>query len=246
MTEKKDTKKTETITVTQQPLTLAQKLHKVWELGVSIPKTGYNSHHGYKYFTEKDVLEVVKRPFADAGLIAMFDVIEAVTTLRNGKHLGNGIFETINACKVTINITIMDVDTEKEILCKAFGYAEDKGDKALYKAITGAVKYFWLKNFGLATEEDPENDDTGNFWGNEAKKQQQAPPPAIPNYHKDNDEQTALKKEIAKLLGVHDIRQPEFTQITGLETLQGNISTVVLAEAYRVLSEHINGMRIAS
>lgn len=41
------------------------------------------------------------------------------------------------------------------------GYAEDKGDKAVYKAITGATKYAFWKCFGLSTGDDPETEDEG-------------------------------------------------------------------------------------
>ena len=51
------------------------------------------------------------------------------------------------------------METGEEIESRFTGYAEDNNDKAIYKATTGANKYFYLKFFGIATEDDPERED---------------------------------------------------------------------------------------
>ena len=57
---------------------------------------------------------------------------------------------------VTVKITIVDADSGESITASAPGYAEDKGDKHLYKAITGATKYAVRSFFCLPSEDDPE------------------------------------------------------------------------------------------
>jgi hypothetical protein len=54
--------------------------------------------------------------------------------------------------------TFMDVDTAEEITVKVAGEGLDPGDKAPYKAMTGALKYALLQSFLLATGDDPEED----------------------------------------------------------------------------------------
>ena len=38
------------------------------------------------------------------------------------------------------------------------GVGEDAGDKAIYKALTGALKYFYIQLLSLPTGDDPEDD----------------------------------------------------------------------------------------
>ena len=53
--------------------------------------------------------------------------------------------------------TFSDVDSGEEIVAKVAGQGLDAGDKAPYKAITGALKYALLQSFLLATGDDPED-----------------------------------------------------------------------------------------
>ena len=54
--------------------------------------------------------------------------------------------------------TFMDADTAEEISVKVAGEGLDPGDKAPYKAMTGALKYALLQSFLLATGDDPEEE----------------------------------------------------------------------------------------
>src|ERR1700738_5163472 len=54
--------------------------------------------------------------------------------------------------------TFMDRDTAEEITVKVAGEGLDTGDKAPYKAMTGALKYALLQSFLLATGDDPEDE----------------------------------------------------------------------------------------
>src|SRR6202045_3796544 len=54
--------------------------------------------------------------------------------------------------------TFIDVDTGEEITAKVAGQGLDSGDKAPYKAMTGALKYALLQSFLIATGDDPEDE----------------------------------------------------------------------------------------
>jgi hypothetical protein len=54
--------------------------------------------------------------------------------------------------------TFSDVDSGEEIVAKVAGQGLDSGDKAPYKAMTGALKYALLQSFLLATGDDPEDE----------------------------------------------------------------------------------------
>jgi hypothetical protein len=49
-------------------------------------------------------------------------------------------------------------DTGAKVKLLYSGYALDEGDKHIYKAYTGAIKYFLINNFMLSTGDDPEMD----------------------------------------------------------------------------------------
>ncbi len=53
---------------------------------------------------------------------------------------------------------LLDVDSGESHVSTAYGQGQDKGDKGVYKAATGAEKYFLLKTFLIATGDDAEKE----------------------------------------------------------------------------------------
>jgi hypothetical protein len=60
--------------------------------------------------------------------------------------------------RVVMAYTFADVDSGEELVAKVAGQGLDPGDKAPYKAMTGALKYALLQSFLLATGDDPEDE----------------------------------------------------------------------------------------
>jgi len=60
-----------------------------------------------------------------------------------------------------MNYSFVDVYTGEEIVTRVAGEGLDAGDKAPYKAMTGALKYALLQSFLLATGDDPEEERGG-------------------------------------------------------------------------------------
>ena len=60
----------------------------------------------------------------------------------------------------TVNVRYGFIDSEsgQELSGSAVGQGTDKGDKGVYKAITGAIKYIYMKSFNIPTGDDPENE----------------------------------------------------------------------------------------
>lgn len=127
---------------------LATKLCKIMELTKTIGKSGYNSFQKYHYSTEQDIIEEIKKHLASIGVVLLPSVI-----LEEHRERGKNDF-------VRVGISFLLVDTESgESLERVFyGTGEDNGDKALYKAYTGAMKYFLSKTFLIASDDDPERD----------------------------------------------------------------------------------------
>jgi PDZ domain-containing secreted protein len=83
-----------------------------------------------------------------------------------------GTIDNRRYAKVLMDYTVVDAESGESVHSRMAGYAEDSNDKALYKAITGANKYFYLKFLGIPTNDDPEADDVNSQRsnGNQAGK----------------------------------------------------------------------------
>jgi len=69
-----------------------------------------------------------------------------------------GRSEAERVARVIMSYSFEDVDTAEAVTIKVAGEGQDAGDKAPYKAMTGALKYALLQSFLLATGDDPEEE----------------------------------------------------------------------------------------
>ncbi|UKL29980.1 ERF family protein [Bacillus phage PK1] len=123
-----------------------KKIGKVMSAVVRVPKNGYNSFHKYNYTTESDLTESIRPILQEAGLAFFSNVLEQE---REGEFT-----------KVKMEFTLADMDSGEVLKSTYWGEGQDKGDKGLYKAYTGATKYFLMKTFLIPTGDDPEADNT--------------------------------------------------------------------------------------
>jgi len=117
-----------------------------------IPKTGTNKFDNYDYATESDVADAIRPLLGKHGLaflptVAEADKWDAGTTRQGTQQWG-----------VTIALDVTVTDGETAHVSRWFGEAIDRGDKAYYKAYTGALKYALLKTFCAGQGDDPEQD----------------------------------------------------------------------------------------
>lgn len=124
---------------------LTSKLVKVMAEVKYVQKSGYNAFHKYNYATEADVLDKVRESLTKYNVF-IFQSVENVTK--------EGELTT-----ASVKYTLVDGDTGESMSVMSAGSGADKSDKGVYKAITGASKYFLLKNFMVATGDDPEASD---------------------------------------------------------------------------------------
>jgi hypothetical protein len=116
-----------------------------------IPKNGTNEFHGYKFATEADVSDALRKELADRDIAVfvssrMLDVREAKTPRGKDTLLTD----------VGVEITFACGQTGATFTVASVGTGDDPSDKGTYKAITGAVKYALLKTFLIPTGDDPE------------------------------------------------------------------------------------------
>ena len=134
------------------------------EKGILV-KGAVNDFDNYEYFSEAQYKELFTELFSKCGI--EFDSTETNVQLIDGTDKQKfGVF-------VTIEFQMSDMDTGYTMKSIHSGIAFDKGDKALYKAKTGALKYFFATTFLVATKDDPERaDEEAPKKANNYKKQQ--------------------------------------------------------------------------
>lgn len=136
------------------PRSLYAKLAEVMQEIGYVQKRGRNKYHGYDYVTEADLVDAVREKLAKRNVVVIPSVTsidERPVTSDKGKH------STITTVRVAF--TFCDGDSGEMHRAEWAGAGDDPADKGLYKAYTGAVKYFFMKSFLIPTGDDPEADD---------------------------------------------------------------------------------------
>lgn len=119
-----------------------------------LPKAGVNEFDRYKYFSEAQYKELFTELFSDHGLELNFNELEYDTF--------EGTEKQANGRMVKLEFYLYDIDTGFYETTVITGEGIDKGDKAGYKAYTGALKYFLADKFMVATGDDAEKESPDN------------------------------------------------------------------------------------
>ena len=146
-------------------LNLRQKLAEVRRRIGYVQKRGFNERNNYSYVTAADLAGAVGDILAELGVVIV-PRLESITYEPNPP----GRTEVARAAQVVMAYTFTDVETGDEITTKVAGQGLDAGDKAPYKAMTGALKYALLQSFLLATGDDPEEERINHTSGNGSER----------------------------------------------------------------------------
>lgn len=130
---------------------LVEKLVEVLGKVERVAKRGTNETQRYKYATEADIVEEVRGHLAEVGVLLIPSVTKLEWRVIEGR---NG---PINIATVFMTFTFKD--GAEEIGVPVVGEGMDSGDKNVYKAMTGALKYALKQTFLIPTGDDPEKDD---------------------------------------------------------------------------------------
>lgn len=116
-----------------------------------LPKGAINEYDNYEYFSEAQYKELFTELFSQEGLEwtpSEYQVVEFKGT--DKQPFGR---------RVTMVYHLQDTETGFSEVTYHSGEAIDKGDKALYKAKTGALKAYFASTFLVATKDDPEREE---------------------------------------------------------------------------------------
>jgi len=119
----------------------------------AMERKGENTFHHYSYFTE-DQLTAALRPKLAAENLFILTSVESIATEVFKNQKGN----EERLVTVTTSHVIYDGETGGKLVARGVGMGADAGDKGAYKAVTGAMKYFLMKNFLISDNADPEGD----------------------------------------------------------------------------------------
>ena len=133
-------------------LNLRQKLAEVRRRIGYVQKRGHNERFNYSYVTAADIAGSVGDILAELGVV----VIPSLEEISYESTAGRG--GATPMARVIMAYTFSDVDSGEEVIATVAGQGLDAGDKAPYKAMTGALKYALLQTFLLATGDDPEDE----------------------------------------------------------------------------------------
>ena len=146
-----------------QPIKLAAKIAKVMEAVGYVAKTGTNSAQGYKFVQASAVADKVREQLSKLNVSMTPTQVDV---------LSEGLTPSGKQSLLTLRFTwtLTDGDSGETISFQSVGTGADSGDKAAYKAATGALKYALLTGFLIPTGDDPEADAATDRVGEAAKR----------------------------------------------------------------------------
>ena len=139
-------------------MTLKEKLVKIYEAIDHIEKKGHNKAQGYFYIRSADVTHAIRKQLAELKVYAEinFEFIGDSYTIARAKDK-DAPFSAVN---VRCSIIFRDLESDEILSASGLGSGADGGDKAAYKAQTGALKYALKNAFLVPDEADPEADES--------------------------------------------------------------------------------------
>lgn len=142
-------------------------------------KDGRNTFQNYNYLTETQVTLKMKELFDKNNVMFLPKNIEekSITEISPSK---TGTKQYVTTVKISYQF--VDIDTGEIYEGSIEGQGSDTADKGVYKAITGGIKYVFMKTFNIPTGDDPEVDKRKPEYNKQAPQPQryQAPAPARP------------------------------------------------------------------
>lgn len=138
----------------QNKIKLLQKMALVMQQIGDVKKTGINKEQNYEYRTDEDISAKLNELFVANKIFFYQEVTGMQREQSNLTKSGGNLYLT----EIQTVFHYVDIDTGYELVGQMRGAGEDRGDKGLYKAITGAKKYTHTVNFMLSDGSDPEKD----------------------------------------------------------------------------------------
>lgn len=129
---------------------ILKKISAIQKEVTRIEKGGTNVAQGYKYLSETQIAEVFK------PLLETHGVVFLASSRITGKQPNSSGKQILT--DVEIVYEFVDVESGQSVAGIWAGQGADPNDKGVYKGVTGAIKYIFMKTFLIPTGDDPEDD----------------------------------------------------------------------------------------
>jgi hypothetical protein len=165
---------------------VAQKIFKIMGMVEYLKKDGKVEFGStkYKYLSEEKITQQIREKLLEVGLIIVPTKCK--------------VMELPNQCEaVEMEYAIIDTDTGESIEVSIAGKGQDKGDKSMYKALTGAYKYMQRQTFAIPTGDDPDkisSDEMEEELRKMQEEQEKALQEAIDEAEKDGGKSSTVEK----------------------------------------------------
>lgn len=169
-----------------------------------LKKGAKNNFDNYSYFSEAQYKELFTELFCKNRLELKFNELE-YGTFEGSEKQANGRMPKLE-------FYLYDIETGFYETSIITGEGIDKGDKAGYKAYTGALKYYLANTFMVATGDDPEIDSPDNKMNNKVEKKASPKQVELLEGILDDEE---LEKTIAHY-GIKDLSELTMKQASAL------------------------------
>lgn len=130
------------------------KLNKVMSEVGYIQKDKKNSLQNYTYLSEAGIKEKIQPLLVKNGIVFSVSMQRADTVVSGTTKSGATTFRT----DIELKYRFMDCESGEILEGIVMGSGSDTGDKGVYKAITGAIKYALTSTFLVPTGDDAEID----------------------------------------------------------------------------------------
>lgn len=174
-----------------------------------LKKGATNTYDKYNYFSEAQYKELFTELLSAHGLELKFNELEYDTF--------DGPEKQANGRMPKLEFVLFDTETGFYETTTITGEGIDKGDKAGYKAYTGALKYYLANTFMVATGDDPEKESPDNRMNQ--RNERKASPKQVEILKR-----TYTGENLAKLLAANQIARLEDMPMTKASELIGKLS----------------------
>ena len=139
--------------------TLVKKLAEIMAEIDHVEKRGRNDFHKYNYVKAADLTHIVRDKLAARHIMFIPDTEETRQFVIPAAKVDKSDNQAI---LLTVRYTFYDGESGESISFRVPGCGADAGDKGVYKALTGSLKYALREAFLIPDESDPENEQSGS------------------------------------------------------------------------------------
>jgi ERF superfamily len=142
--------------IARKPKSLVTKLAEACNSVGGVEKKGRNEFQKYAYVRAADISKVFRRELFKRNILLTSNELDLTE-----KEVPTNSGGTMRYVTLKAEYILRDGESGETLTSVAYGMGMDSGDKAVWKAKTGALKYF-LRGLGIVPDErdDPEADES--------------------------------------------------------------------------------------